>query len=136
MLAGLGIERTEGLVHQEDAGLEDQRSHNGRALLHAAGQLAWQVVGEVGEADEIDQLRGPPHVARPGPAKHFNRQENVLHHRAPAQQDCLLEDQPDLAAARAVHWPPVEHDAPFDDRLESADAVQQRGLAAAAGTDQ
>jgi hypothetical protein len=38
-IAGLGIERTERFVHQDDARLHDQRARDGHALSHSAGQL-------------------------------------------------------------------------------------------------
>jgi len=85
VLSRLRVESAERLVHQEHAGLEDQRSYDGRALLHAARQLARKVVSEAGEADEVDQLRGAARVARPRPAEHLDWQQHVVHHRAPAE---------------------------------------------------
>src|SRR5882757_1763816 len=49
--AGLVVERTERLVEQEDRRIVGERARNGRALLHAAGELFWVMVGERREAD-------------------------------------------------------------------------------------
>ena len=38
-LAGLGVERPERLVHQQDLGIDGERAGDADALLHAAGQL-------------------------------------------------------------------------------------------------
>ena len=45
-LAGLVVERAEGLVHQQHARVVGQRARERGALLHAAGQLLGKVVLE------------------------------------------------------------------------------------------
>src|SRR5437870_2613821 len=49
----LRIERAGGLVEQHDPGLERDRACDGHPLLLAARELAWRVVGAVGEADSF-----------------------------------------------------------------------------------
>jgi hypothetical protein len=53
--AGLGIERTERLVHQEELGLHQQAARDTDALLHAAGELVGIVVLEAVETDQVDR---------------------------------------------------------------------------------
>ena len=49
-LARLGVERGEGLVHQQELGLRGEGAGEGDALLHAAGELARPGVGEARRA--------------------------------------------------------------------------------------
>ena len=60
---GVGVERAERLVHQEDLGLHDERAHQRHALAHAARQRAREAPAEAGEAGHLDRR------ARPSPAR-------------------------------------------------------------------
>ena len=62
------------------------------ALLHAAGELVGVAVGEVGEADELEQLGDRASRGRPdADAVQLERQRDVRGDRAPRQQAGLLE---------------------------------------------
>src|SRR5438128_11942722 len=82
-IACLHIESAEGLVHQEDRRVDDERLRELRALAHAAGELMWKVVGERREPDA-----GKPRIhavgdlaaAEPAEAK---READVLAHGTP-----------------------------------------------------
>src|SRR5437762_6878322 len=52
--AVLGVERAEGLVHEEDRGIDGEGAGDGRALAHAAGDAVRVVVLEPLEADEAE----------------------------------------------------------------------------------
>ena len=56
LLAREGVERAERLVEHQQLGLVDQRAAEVRALLHAARELPGILVGEVGEADRLQEL--------------------------------------------------------------------------------
>ena len=56
---GLGVERGERLVHQEDLGLVDDQPGEGDALAHAAGELVGIAVLGALEVDELDDPRHP-----------------------------------------------------------------------------
>ena len=58
-LAGLHVERAEGLVHQQDLGLVDQRLGHRDALAHAAGELVRVAVLEAGQPDPVDPVAAP-----------------------------------------------------------------------------
>src|SRR5918992_2972616 len=49
--AGLVVEGAEGLVEEEDFRVVGERTRDGGALLHAAGELLGIVILEAGEAD-------------------------------------------------------------------------------------
>ena len=71
-LARLDVERAEGLVHQDDVGVERQRLRQRRALAHAARELVRIAVAEAAEADALQPglgLRRAPRLpARRGTA--------------------------------------------------------------------
>ena len=60
-LAGDLVERAERLVHQQQPRALGERPGDRDPLLHAAGELVGVALGEVGEADQLEQL------GRPGP---------------------------------------------------------------------
>ena len=53
---GVGVERAERLVHQQDLGLRDQRAHQRHALAHAARQRRRIEAGEAVEPGLVDRL--------------------------------------------------------------------------------
>ena len=55
-LAGHLVEGAERLVHQQQPRALGERARDRDALLHAAGELVGVPVGEVAEADQLDQL--------------------------------------------------------------------------------
>ena len=64
----LGVQRRERLVEQQHLRRDRQRPGQRHPLLLAAGELVRVPVAAVGEADELQQLRGPAATARPCPA--------------------------------------------------------------------
>ena len=53
-----GVERAEGLVHQQDFGVLRERAGERDALAHAARQLVRALLGELPEVDHREQLVG------------------------------------------------------------------------------
>ena len=91
LLARHLVERAERLVHEQQPGLLGERAGDRDALLHAARELVGVAVGEVGEADHLEQLG---HAGRAGSGCHavqFERQRDVRGDRAPRQQPRRLE---------------------------------------------
>src|SRR5262245_2140239 len=58
LLAGLRVEGAERLVHENQDRLAHQRPGDADPLLHAAGQLVREMLGECGKADELDEMPG------------------------------------------------------------------------------
>ena len=73
-LGGERVDLAEGLVHEEDLGVDREGAGHADALLHAAGELARVGLLEAGEADDADGvLRALRHVADargPSPSQH------------------------------------------------------------------
>ena len=69
-LAGLGVERGERLVHEQQLRVDGERPGQVGALLHAARQLVGVLVLEARQPDQLDQgharVPGPACAARPG----------------------------------------------------------------------
>src|SRR5262249_51138542 len=57
--SGLSVKRAERFVHQKNFGIEGQSPRDRRALLHSPRQLRWIAVLKSGEADQVDEVRGP-----------------------------------------------------------------------------
>ena len=128
--------RNERLVHQDQLGVVDQRAGDRGALLHAAGQLVGIFVFEAGEADHGQQLARPLPAFAVGKAKNLRRQQDVLQHPAPFQQQRLLEHHADVA--RRVEGMLARADAHLAGVVvvKTRENLQQRRLAATRRADQ
>ena len=58
------VQGAKGLVHEQDARLENQRGGDGHALLHAAGELGRELLLRTFQADLLHPLRRPVQYAR------------------------------------------------------------------------
>ena len=138
LLAGEGVERCQGLVHEQDARVAGQRAGDGRPLAHAARQVTRQAPLEALDTDQPAQLARllPPlasgHAAQP------QRQGDVVLDRRPGEQVAILEDDAELVDGGPVPLAAVpegtSHDA--DDpaaRSEQAAHDPQQGRLAASG---
>ena len=69
MIAGDLVEGAEGLVHEQEGGVEGERAGNRHPLLHAAGELPGIFPLEAGEAHDLEPglgaLSGAPRQAGP-----------------------------------------------------------------------
>ncbi len=90
-LAGLRVERSEWLVHQQYGGIDGQRAHEADALLHAAGKLVRILLLESGEADEIEVVAHAFLDLRARCTGHGEAESGVLENRLPRQQAEMLE---------------------------------------------
>jgi len=81
--ADQGIERGEGLVHQQDRRVGGEGAGEAHALLHPARQLAHPPVGPVGEVDEGQLIGDAPGAFGPRHARKFEAKPHILGHRAP-----------------------------------------------------
>ena len=135
--AGLLVERAERLVHQQDRGLQAERTRERRALAHAAGQLRRIMLGEILEPDGFERAR-PRAAARSGLATPWNVMPSSMFsmHGVPREQGVFLEHESDVARQRAAHRLAQHLDAAGARRHQAADDIEERALAAAARADQ
>ncbi len=138
MRAGQRVERAERLVHQQHARLDRQRAGDADALLHAAGDLARQLVLRRQQADKIE--RGAGALGQLGAL--FRRAENPLHRQVhvleagqPGQQRVVLEHHGAVRAGPGDFALGAQQHA-AGRAGQAGDQVQQGGLAAAGMADQ
>ena len=131
-LAGLRVERGEGLVHQQHIGVDGQRPGEVDALAHAARELAGVVLGEAGEAHQLQQALGQGMGRRRLHAAHLQPEDHIVEHRAPGKQGIMLEHKAAIAA-RPLHQFAVDAHLAFFSGDQAADGADEGRLAAAAG---
>ena len=131
-LARLHVERREGLVHEDDVGIEDERLREADALSHAARELVRIAVAEAAEADAPEPLLRL--LLGPGAAAELEPGGDVLQRRAPRHQAVGLEHVAGAAVdsreRRAEHL-----DRSAARREQAGGDVEQRALAAAGRAD-
>ena len=126
------VEGAERFVQQENRGFGDQRTGNGHALAHAAGQLSRQRFGVSGQSNQLDQIADPSLVRAYRLAQHLERQRDVATNAAPRQQRRILKHDPEFAAGAKCFRLLVAHqDDALIRRLQAGDYSQQGRFAAA-----
>src|SRR5690625_252846 len=83
LLTGQGVQRPEGLVHEDDAGVVGQHAGDLGALLHPAGQLVGPVLAEAGQPHPLQLLGAAGGALAGGHALELQPQLDVLAHRQP-----------------------------------------------------
>ena len=134
--ARVGVERRQRLVEQQDLRVARQRAGDRDALALAARQRARALVGEVADAQALEQRAD---VARPPPPK-----ATLRAHGHVREQRVLLEDEADRAPlGRQVDLrggveprPLAERDAPAIGPPQPGDGAQDGRLARARGPDE
>ena len=137
-----GIERAEGLVHEQGAWARGDGARDPDPLLLSSGELRgitrsvllrWQT-------DEPQQLVHPSGGARFVPSQQTWDDGHVLRNRVVREQTTLLDD---VAHVTAQVWPfellgggPVDVDDAAARVVEAVDQFEQGRLAAAGGTDE
>ena len=129
-----------GFVGEDQLGVIDEGAGHAHALLLAAGELAGQVAGAVGQTHAVESLEGFLFV---GHRMVVLRDHDVLEGGQVADEVELLEDEADRAAADLGEFVggqvgdvvPVEHDGALGGRVHGSDDVHESRLAGAGGAD-
>ncbi len=138
LLAQLGVEIGERLVHEAHRGLGDDGASEGDPLLLPAGELAWLAIEEFGETEQCrDLVEAPFDLGSPGLA-HPQAEDDVLGDRKMRKERIRLEHHRDVALRRRQARDVATGNAqpPAVGRLQAGDEAQGRGLAAAGGTEE
>jgi len=128
-LARHGIERAEGLVHEDDLRIVHQRPADGGALLHAAGELPGILGLEILEPRHGQELAGPGEMGLPVELAHLDRHHHVAQHRTPRQEHRILEDDAHIIR-RLLYGDAADLHLAFGRRYEAGHEFQECGLAA------
>ncbi len=84
--ARLEVEGAERLVEQQQVGFGHERPGDRHPLAHAAGQLARQPVGELGQADDPEHLGDTSPALGPADLEAFEPERHVLGDSPPREQ--------------------------------------------------
>ena len=134
------IERTEGLVHQQDVCIGRERAGEADALLHTAGEVMRIGVFVALQADPLDPPRRAVGAFALGKALKRQAVTDVVHHGPVREQRKALEHHADLVASELLqrcgvereHVLAVHADFAFGRVDETVDMADQGGLAGAA----
>jgi hypothetical protein len=127
-IAGDGVERGEGLVHQQHGGVLGQRAGHGHTLAHSPRQLMDPLAVRAPQPHELQQPLGLGAAPGTGDAPQPQGELDVLTGRQPGEECMLLEHQRRSAAGHL--------DAAPGGPIQARHQVQQGGLAAAGGTEE
>ena len=134
-LPGLGVERGERFVHQHHDGVCRERSGEIDPLLHPTGEFRRKVPLEAGQADELDEeIRALLHRRCIEALLQLHTVPDIARNGAPRQQARVLKHNGAVDTGPGHTFAVNKHIALFV-RKQSGNNVQQRCLAAAAGTD-
>jgi len=131
--AGLGVQRTERLVEEEDIGVVGQGSRDGDALLHAPRERLGIRALEAPQADFIDEFPRGVLSLDLGRAGQLQAELDVLRDREPWEERVALKHHASVRSGTG-DCPAVQVDRPARRSDESGDDTQQCGLAAAGRT--
>jgi hypothetical protein len=127
-VAGHRVERAERLVHQQDVRVLRQRTGEGHALAHTAGELVRPLLAEAAQPHDLQQLGRALLAFRLADPLQPQRQLDVAGDGQPGEERGLLEHQRDFPAA--------DVQGAAADLVEPGDEREQRALAAAGGAQQ
>src|SRR6185437_3906240 len=150
------VEPRRRLVEQQQLRFRRQGARQLDALLRPEGQIAHRDMRHPAEIEKRDEagdalaqrvlLAGDERQAQRVPEKAAARpamaaDQDVLQHRHGAEKAEILEgaadaERGDAMARRLEHRAPLELDHPAIEPIEAAEAVEQRRLARAVGTDE
>ena len=133
--AGLHVERREGLVHQQDLRLDDERLREGHALAHPAGQFVRILPAVPREADAREPVvRTRLRLVRRNPPQ-LQAETHVVARAAPRQQRLALEEIAGVRVASGERFAEDADDA-VDGCQQARRRVEQRRLSAARRADE
>ncbi len=129
------VECGKGLIHEQDFGLNHQRTREADALFHAARKLLRVSALEAIQSDGIENAQGAFVALHSRHTASFERRFDVVEHSEPGKQSKALEDDGHARVLRRDGLP-MPQDRTRRRRTESGQNPQQRGLTAAGGTEQ
>ena len=139
--AGFRVQRAGGFVSQQNIRVIDQRTGNGHTLHLAAGHLVGLLMKLIAQAHSFQRAGSPAAALLLGDAGDGQRQLNVGQNGLVGNQVVALEHKTDGVVAVGIPVPvriffrgdAVNHQIAAVIPIQTADHVQQRGLAGAAG---
>ena len=133
-LGGQHVERREGLVHQQQRRVHDDRSRQPDALPHPARQFLRVGVLEAVQADQVDRGERAAAALLRGHALRLQPQFDILQHGEPGEEREGLEDHAHRRCRAFLVRDEADRALVGSD--QSGDRAQQRGLARARAAEQ
>ena len=135
VLAQLGVEVGQRLVHQADLGLRDQRAAECDALLLAAGELAGFAVEEICKPEQRRGIAQPFGAFGSRHLAHRQAEADVVGHAQVREEGVVLEHHRDAALRRreVCHVPVIDQHLALGGRFQAGDDAQCGGFSAARG---
>ena len=137
LVAELGVQVGEGLVHEEHLGLAHNGAPNGHALPLTTGKRLGLAVKVLGDTQGLRRLANLLVNLVLGNFAELQGEGHVVVHGHVGVQGVALEDHGDVAVlgGHLVHDLAVDGKLTARDALEAGNHAQRRGLAAAGGAD-
>ena len=130
------VERTKGLVHQEELRVVGKGPRNAHPLPHASGKFIRSFIAKVAQPDQGQQVVSLSALRLASAFEHFERQTNVFGRGTPGHQRGFLEHKSNLPfLARGRRQFAGNSDLTGGDRQEIGDQPKQCGLATAGWAD-
>ena len=138
LVAELGVQIGQRLVHEQDLGFAHDRAADGDALPLAAGECLRLAVEVLGDAEDVRGLRDALRDLLLGNLAQLERKRHVLRDRHMRIERVVLEYHRDVAVLRrnVVDERAVDVQLAARDLLETCDHAQGGGLAAAGRADE
>ncbi|MNS59055.1 hypothetical protein D3C72_920010 [compost metagenome] len=134
-----GVERGEGLVHQQDGGVGGQCPGQAHALLHAAREFIRVARAPAGQAYLLERLLGGCQSLLAAHAGQFQAEGGVVQHSQVRHQRKALEHHADVLAAQGAQFSvaqfvdilAVDHEGATGGLDQAVEHAHQRGFARA-----
>ena len=132
-----GSNAPKGLVHQQNAGPEQERGGNRYPLLHPAGELGRVFLLRALQAHLLQPFLGAVEAFGAGDASKLQAEGDIVNHGQVRQQRVFLVHQPAVRARFGHRLALHQHLAAggWEVRFQAGDNAQQGGLAAAGWAD-
>ena len=136
LVAEIGVEVGERFVEEEHAGFAHDGASHGHSLALAAGKLAGHAGEQSVQSEELGGFLGAALAFLGGNAAHLQAVGDVVVHVHVRVERVVLEHHGDVAVLgfHVRHIPVADVDGAGGHFLQTGDAAQSRGLAAARGT--
>src|SRR5580692_1086526 len=133
-IASLGVERSEGFIHEENVGFGGQGAGDGYALPHATRELVDVTLFKLRQMYEAEIVARFFFAFGLRNSFHLHAEFDILADGEPGEKAMLLKDE-DAVRTRTLNGFAVDQDLAGGLRLQARDQMKQCGLPATRRTD-
>jgi hypothetical protein len=103
------VQRAEGLVHEQQLRLDDQRTRKANTLAHSAGEFFGVGILEAIQTDQVDRRQGAPEALGLCERLCLEPQFHILQHCEPGEEGEGLEYDRHVRVGSRLRGAPKEH---------------------------